>query len=129
MMNKTISMLCLMFGLIVFFSCGSSDEDGNKYVTNANCTSVPAENTYTKTIKPVLDASCAFAGCHDSQTKAEGVILDTYAGAKATFAASAKGLCSINHDGCADNMPQGSAKLSQDVLNLFACWVKNNMPQ
>ncbi len=124
MINK-ITVLFLLISITITYSCGS--EDTNKYTSNVNCSSVPAENTYGKTVKPILDASCAFAGCHDTQTKAEGIILDTYEGAKASFV-SGKGLCSINHDGCND-MPQGSPKLPAATLNILACWVKNNTPQ
>ncbi len=124
-MFRKISFVFILFTIITLFACSS--ESTNKFVDNANCSSVPAENTYTKTIKPILNASCAIAGCHDAVTKAEGVVLDTYSGAKSTFG-SGKGLCSIYQDGCKP-MPQGSDKFSTEVLNLFSCWVKNNMPQ
>ena len=29
-------------------------------------------------IKPILNSSCAYSGCHDANTAADGVILDTY---------------------------------------------------
>jgi hypothetical protein len=124
MIHKIFCLLSVI-ALVTIISCGS--DSTNKYTDSVNCTAVPAENTYTKSIKTILDASCANAGCHDAVTKAEGIVLDTYAGAKSTFG-SGKGLCSINHDGC-KAMPQGGGKFSADVLNIFACWVKNNMPQ
>jgi hypothetical protein len=131
-MKKISLFLFLAFSILFIGSCGDGDDPvpvSDKYVTNADCSKVPAVNTYETTIKPILSASCASAGCHDTKSAAKGIILDTYEDAKKTFAVGAKGLCSINHDGCADNMPLGGSKLSQDVLNLFACWVKNNTPK
>ncbi len=123
---KKFRFLALAILAVSIYACKSTDT--NTYTANADCSKVPAVNTYNTTIKPLMAASCAYSGCHDTKTAANGVILDTYAGAKKTFS-TGKGLCTINHDGCAKNMPEGSDKLSADLLNLLACWVKNSTPE
>ena len=37
--------------------------------------------SYTRSVSPLFDLSCAFAGCHDDQTKAGGMTLKSYIGA------------------------------------------------
>jgi hypothetical protein len=84
--------------------------------------------TYKVDIKPIMDASCAFSGCHNTATKAEGYDLSTYAG---TVAGAGKDafLGSIQHKSGYKSMPQGGTKLSQDILDKVACWVQNGKPE
>jgi hypothetical protein len=81
---------------------------------------------YSTLIKPILNSSCAFEGCHDTKTASEGIILDTYAGAKSSFL-NGNSLCSVNHD--CKKMPQGGDKLDAVTLNTLACWVKDGAPE
>lgn len=119
-MKRLIKFSLASVILLYFMSCGGSD--GNKYTDNADCSAVSAtENTYTKTIKPFLDATCATSGCHDATTAAEGIRLDNYSNAKKEFV-DGNSLCAVNHD--CKPMPQGLAKLPTSTLNMLACWVK-----
>ena len=36
------------------------------------------EISFYHQVLPIMVASCAFVGCHDAETAAEGVVLDTY---------------------------------------------------
>lgn len=127
-MKKKLQLLTICsVALFAIFSCGGDDES-NKYTDAANCTGISGElNNYTTTVKTILDANCAFSGCHDAVTASEGINLSTYANAKKVFV-DGKALCSINHDGC-EPMPQGFDKLDAATLNLLACWVKQGAPQ
>lgn len=116
-------IFCLILGSIIF-ACGKSESGTDKYTDPAICTGSSAA-TYKTVIKPILDNSCAFSGCHDTKTASDKVILDTYEGAKSSFV-NGSGLCAINHD--CKKMPQGGDKLDAASLNILACWVKNGAP-
>jgi hypothetical protein len=110
----------------ILFACGDSESGTSKYTDAATCVGTGSLITYNLAVKPILEASCAFTGCHDTKTASDKVILDTYAGAKSSFV-DGTSLCAINHD--CKKMPQGGDKLDAATLNILACWVKNGAPQ
>ena len=95
-------------------------------IDTATCTGTPP--TYTADIKPIMNASCALAGCHNATSKQDGYDLSSYAG---TVAAAGKAafLGSIQHKSGYSAMPQGASQLSAAALNKIECWVQNNSPQ
>ncbi|MBK8699728.1 MAG: hypothetical protein IPN29_09325 [Saprospiraceae bacterium] len=117
MLNKFF-IFCLLG--IVLLACGDKEQG---YTDIVDCTDIDADqNTYDNRVKVILDGSCAFAGCHDAGTASNGIILDSYTGAKKEFV-SGNALCAIYHD-CTP-MPQGSDKLSVEIIEELTCWVKN----
>lgn len=105
----------------VAVSCNKDSKYDTAYYTDkATCTTDSI--TYNGTVKSILNGSCAYSGCHSSQSKASGVILDTYSTAKSEFSTS-NALCTINHD-CTP-MPQGGSKLADAVIQKLTCWAKN----
>ncbi|MCS6929730.1 MAG: hypothetical protein NZM43_09555 [Saprospiraceae bacterium] len=118
-----ISVLLLAL-LLVLIGC-SKDDKNPDYVREANCATVKADsNTYILFVRGVMNASCAFGGCHDASTAASGVNLSNYAGVKKAFE-SQNLLCSVNHGKGCSPMPKGGAKLSAEVLNRLACWARD----
>jgi hypothetical protein len=68
MANRIEITLIALLGL-VFVGCSSTD----------NPSSTNGDETYYKTeIQTILNQSCATSGCHDSQTKTNGVNLSSY---------------------------------------------------
>lgn len=125
-MRKTFfAFMLLSFGtLFVFVSCG---KDSNKpdYAADADCGSiVTADNTYTNSIKAILDASCATAGCHNQFSASEGIDFSDYAKSKTAFQ-NKEVLCSIHHGSGCTPMPENADQLSASVINKIDCWVKN----
>ncbi len=121
-MSKKLFLVVIMGALMAACS-----KDTNSYTDNVDCSKVNADqNTYTKSVKSIIDGSCAYSGCHDSVTAAEGINLSTYAKAKREFV-SGDALCTIYHD--CQPMPQGSDKLEQTVIDQLTCWVKNGAPE
>ncbi|MBK9737399.1 MAG: cytochrome c [Saprospiraceae bacterium] len=110
------------FSVILFLSfiilCSCSKDETNV----VDCTGMTP--TYKNDIASIFNASCATAGCHDAVTKAEGINLSTYASSKSA-SQNTKVLKSIKHDSGANAMPQGSAKLSDAIINKVACWIQN----
>ncbi len=125
-MHKTIFAFAL-FSLSLGFLVSSCEKDssGVDYTANADCSAiVAADNTYTNSIKAIMDNNCATAGCHNATTAAEGVDLSTYAKTKNAFQKK-DALCTIHHGSGCKPMPDGGAKLSDSVINTIDCWVKN----
>ncbi len=121
-MSKKLFLVVIMGALMAACS-----KDTNSYTDNVDCSKVNADqNTYTKSVKSIIDGSCAYSGCHDSVTAAEGINLSTYAKAKNEFV-SGDALCTIYHD--CKPMPQGSDKLEQAIIDQLTCWVKNGAPE
>ena len=123
---KNMLLLALAFTAVLLTSC--KEEEGNEasfYTEAADCTAVVAL-TYDLGVSAILNASCAYSGCHDTNSHEDNVILDTYAGAKASFL-NGTSLCAINHD--CKKMPEGGSKLPDDVIALLTCWVKEGCPQ
>lgn len=81
---------------------------------------------FQNTILPLLNSSCAMAGCHDAITHKEGINLTTYAsimstgGVKAGYPGKSK-LYSV----IADNSmpPKGSTALTADQKALISKWI------
>lgn len=121
-MNKIIILALTIAAFMA--SCG---KESNSYTDKVDCSNInAAQNTYTNSVKAILDGSCAFSGCHNSQSAAEGVVLDNYASAKKEFV-NGNSLCTIYHD--CKPMPQGGGKLAQGIIDQLTCWVKNGAPE
>ncbi len=130
-MRKTFFAFALFTLTLVFtaISCSKDKDSGVDYAANADCTGVDdAANSYTAAIKPILDGSCAIAGCHDAVTAAEGIDLSSYAASKNAFEKK-QVLCSIHHGSGCTPMPQGADQLSAATIKLIDCWVKNDYVQ
>ena len=119
-MSKFKFLFALLFGFVVIFSCGEKE-------TVVDCQSVvAADNTYTKSLKSIVDASCATSGCHTQSDKAGGIMLHNYERVRSNFV-SGKGLCSIKHR-CVP-MPEDAPMLSASVIQKFECWVEAGTPE
>lgn len=113
-------LLTAFCGVILLISC-EKDEDPVD-----NCTGLTP--TYTADIKAILDTSCALSGCHDAGTQQAGIDLSNYTDAK-IVSSEERFLGAINHKNGFMPMPQNSAKLSSDKINLITCWVQNGSPE
>jgi hypothetical protein len=125
---KKMFLLVLAFVAVILTSCKNDNaNEASFYTAAADCSAVVAStNTYDQSVSAILNASCAYAGCHDNNSKEAGVILDTYASAKASFL-DGKSLCTIHHD--CKKMPEGGSKLSDAIIEQLTCWVKEGCPQ
>ena len=128
-MKFKLFMSLLASALLLTWSACDKESGEEDYLSKADCSSVSAtDNTYAKTIKPIIDVSCALSGCHDAKTKSHNIDMSAYAGAKSAFT-DHEGLCSINHGSGCDPMPQNGSKLPDATIKLITCWVKSGYPQ
>ncbi|WMX13953.1 MULTISPECIES: hypothetical protein [unclassified Aureispira] len=121
MMNQQI--LIFFIGLsFVLLSLSSCQTEAITY----DCTAVAP--TYTNHIKSIMDANCAYSGCHDATTKADGINLSNY-GAVVSESSRARFMGSMQHEGSYSRMPEGKAQLSTSDLQKIYCWIQNGTPE
>lgn len=120
-MNNTL--LLLLLSSLLFVSC-TKDKASNPeaFQNNEPCANV----SFANEVQPILNNSCAFAGCHSTASAASGIRLSTHAEVVATNENSLIG--SIKHDAGFSPMPKNTAKLSRDNIELIKCWVLNGKP-
>lgn len=84
--------------------------------------------TYQNTVKPIIDGSCAYSGCHDGQSEAPG----NFTRYNGLLNWLENGLFEqrviINRD-----MPPadatGPTDLPQEHVRILRCWLQNDFPQ
>ena len=75
--------------------------------------------SYSNFVQPLIDANCTTSGCHDASS-AGGYTFMTYinvsTNADAIYSA-------ISHDGTLTNMPLGSPKINDSLIQQVYCWI------
>lgn len=123
-MRKVVAVL-VTAGLIAAMGSCTKDKTAPPVT---HCVQADTVNTYTKTVKEVMDINCAFAGCHDAASAQSGIVLDTYEATLSAAQNSAKFYCVMDWT-CSPNMPDGMAQLdSADLAKIYA-WRDNCYPQ
>ena len=118
-MNKVVALLSIAIVIFYFSSCTK-----DKTATPVTCIQTDTLNTYTKSVKMVLDGECLGSGCHEGAGQA-GVILDNYSGAVSAVKDNSKFFCSIEFS-CAQTMPQGySSPIDTSEINAIKRWRDN----
>ena len=113
---KLTLVLTLTVAVISQNACKSSSSNATTTVCDTS-----AAVLFSTTVKPIMDAKCATAGCHDANGAA-GYSLITYAGVKAGVN-TGKFMGAINHTAGYKAMPQGGNKLAQCDINKIQKWV------
>ena len=120
----------IIFPLAMLFLAGCySDKESELYpsptATGGGCDT--ANMTFAK-VQPILNQSCALAGCHDAVTKSLGHDLSSHTGAVAAVN-SGRMLGAIQHDAGYLQMPKGMTKLNDCQVSQITAWVNAGMPQ
>jgi len=115
---KSAALIFVSVMLITLSSC--------KHVVKYDCTGVTP--TYTKNIKPILDATCARSGCHGANDPEGDINLSNYQDAAA---ASRKNsfMGTIQHKPFYQNMPKDGDRLPDSQIHLLSCWIENGSPE
>lgn len=110
------------FGLVLTTSCGDDDD-----MTECD----PNDSSYSNNVKDLLDASCAYSGCHDADGISEnGRSMHTYEAAVAAFTIDeSRVIGAINHSAGFSNMPKGTDKLSDCNIEKLTNWIDAGYPQ
>ncbi len=97
------------------------DTTGNGGNTSPKCN---PDTTYFNEILPLITANCAGSGCHDANTKADGVQLTDYTKIMSTGKVRAgKPLQSKLYTEINNGSMPPSGKLSQDIINKINNWI------
>jgi hypothetical protein len=121
---KNLFIFVLLMFVCLINSCSKSAE-----ISPSKCDSFPTNtNTYSGGVKKIINESCATSGCHDTKSRADGLILDTYISAKESFV-NGRSICSIEHSKGCDAMPDDGSKLSDNLILQLKCWVQNGAPE
>lgn len=105
---------------LIFTGCYYDKYD--KLYPSATTTCDTTTVTFTADILPIMNAKCATAGCHDSQTKQNGYDMGTYAGVKMVVD-DGKLVGCIRWDNGFLPMPQGMTKVDDCSINKIVRWV------
>lgn len=85
---------------------------------------------FQQQVLPILISNCAMSGCHDPVTKAEGIVLNTYAAVMASKSVKAgKPFDSDLYESITDNdpddrMPLGRAPLTAAQIEIIRKWIE-----
>lgn len=121
--NGKIVLLALVASASILFSACSDDAEPVEPDTNSNTNTLDtAKVSYAIDIKPLLDGSCAFSGCHNTGSAVGS--LATYASAK-KFAENGRILGSIKHQSGYSKMPKNRTKLAADNIARIEKWITN----
>ncbi len=122
MKNIKLIIIALLVGTAFFVSCDSR--------TQQDLEGIVSNPTYTKNVKPIMDAKCV--GCHSQAGQGNYPDLDTYQNVvdSQNGTNSSKLLCSIQAGACtSDRMPKSDAPLSNGSINTIKNWIDNNYPE
>jgi hypothetical protein len=117
LMKSTYSVLAIIL-LFSAFGC--------KHVVEYDCTGVTP--TYTQNIKPILDATCARAGCHGANDPEAGINLSNYADAAAA-SKNKNFMGAIQQLPLYHKMPQDADRLPDAQIHQLFCWIENGSPE
>jgi hypothetical protein len=108
--------LLVLFSFLLFFSCSKDDEKITPVCDGSNL-------TYNSGIAAIINANCTASNCHNSGS-ANGS-WTSYAGMQGVISSGAFNSRVLS----LQDMPRGSATLSQGQLNQLKCWVDNGYPE
>ncbi len=108
---KTISLLVLLAGLSGCFY----DKEELLYPGTVDCSSV--NESFNINVQPIIQNSCAIAGCHDAASTNKGGPFTNYNLIKNKASI-------IKSQVTSGAMPQGSS-LSANQIQLISCWVNS----
>ena len=111
-----LKLVIIVFG--IFLTACKKDK-----IEEVSDIDVECEETisFSSEIISVMLESCATAGCHNATSASSGYILETH-GQISEHAAIV--LKAIRHETGVSNMPKGAAKLSDDYIDSFYCWME-----
>ncbi len=127
-MKKRLLLLVSLIAVMTY-SCKEDETPDNNGNTNNTqpqelCDSLDV--TYDAFVKATVDVRCNTQSCHAAS--AGGFKLGTYEEVK-TAAMKENFLGAIKHEQGFTSMPIGSAKLSDEEIQRFECWEKNNFKE
>jgi hypothetical protein len=118
---KLVSVFFVCIAFSIFFSCTRD----MVMVVEGDC---QEEITYDQDIRPIVNATCAYSGCHNGSS-APGNFTN-YEGISKFFDSGLLARrVTISQDMPPDYATQGPTMLNEDELEFFKCWVEAGYPE
>lgn len=125
-MKIKITVTSIAFLITAIVGC-KKESNITDYAEKATCRGTTP--TYTVDIANILNTNCATSKCHDASSAKAKINLSDYKNASTQFKNNKKNLASVHHEKGIKKMPDGKAKLSDEIINKLDCWVKNSCPE
>lgn len=122
--KRVSSIICI--GLLLFAACVSDNEEElfaerEAILAAQGCNPDNEEISYINCIVPILESNCSITGCHDSNSAAFGVVLETYDETK-IYVDNGQLVLLINSDDPTKVMPK-FGKMDQLKIDLIENWI------
>ena len=117
----------LLLGLLAALSGCYADNEEDLYPKAPTSSCDTTDVKYSTTVKPIIEANCATAGCHAGNPAPGGYNFETHAGLLVTIN-NGRLLGSIRHASGYSPMPKNAAKLPDCSINQIAAWVNAGAP-
>lgn len=104
-----------------------NDKASELYPGSASGSCDTTNVTFSATILPIFQQSCALPSCHKSGSALGGYTLDVYTGAKQAADAN-RLLGAINHEPGFSPMPKSATQLDECKRRQIAIWVAAGAP-
>jgi hypothetical protein len=121
-MKKSFLLLLFALPVLLYNSCTKDRTPAPA------CAQTDSLNTYTNSVKAIMDVNCATSGCHDAITAFSGIKLDTYENTVAAAKNQTSFFCVIDHS-CTPVMPYNLPKLADSLITKINAWKANCYPQ
>ena len=126
---------------------GGGNADAGGQATNGGGAAMPGGNngntgtsaTWNDNVRPIMEAKCSYAGCHDDGTRAAGLNLETYTGYQAgglngDLTGGGNADMSLFMDRLLERngtslMPLGGPALGQDEISTIEEWLNAGSPE
>ena len=114
---STPTSFFLGFLLITFFSCSKDEEKTTALVCDGS------NLTYNSGISSIINSNCNASNCHNAGSPHGGFV--SYVGLQSVISSGVFNTRVL----VIQDMPQGSAILTQNQLSKLKCWVDNDCPE
>jgi hypothetical protein len=112
-------MLLIVSLLLLSTGCSKENGGGGGGTTTVDCATVTSK-AFAANVSPIIQASCAIAGCHAAGS-------GNGPGALTTYSQISTNASSIRSAVSSGRMPQGST-LSTAQKNSIICWIDSGAP-
>ncbi len=121
----------LYAGMVFFFTRCTADE----LAPAVDC--APGSATYDTNIRPIIDSSCSYAGCHDGNSPGVPGNFTTYGGMRPFLdnGAVRSRVVDLRNDPVVGMPPSAAAypqsqkeDLTPEEFELMSCWLNNGYP-
>lgn len=116
------ALLVAVAGLVSLLATGCYfDNEEDLYPEARICRDTTGTISFAAKVQPIFKANCNGGGCHNSNSQAAGIVLDTHSGA--VSAISNRLLDALKHQNGASPMPKNGSRLPNCDIAKVELWI------